>query len=359
LGITIARRNAGHPYFDQGAPSMMAADSATLPERTDIWRIDGIRPSSGFKEWQHFALFAPGMDLIVNFSIDERADSKRTARVIVLAKTDHWHGALDTADAEISRDARRASFGAASLDIRNGVYRVSVDWPQHGIGIAATLRPVTVPLYATHRPTADGGRLYWALVARLTTEGTATLGRRTYALINTLAYHDHNWGTFSWGSDFAWEWGAFLPDSPACPYSCVFSRVTNRARTLVQSQHLFVWKDTRNVLAADDDDVVKEEYAGQLLETHPFRLPAEMALTDGRRDAGLPTGIEIRGSAGPDMMTIAFQCDSSSRILIPSERDPFGTIAINELVGDVIASGNLSNEALSWRGRGIFELLRV
>ena len=338
---------------------MSTAAIRMFPERGDVWRADGAaaKDASLFKEWQHFALFANGLDLLVNFSLDQRAGA-RTSRVIVMAKSREWHGALDTTTGELSPDGRRATFGSATMDIRDGTYRVRVDWPEHDIDIDVTFRPLTTPMYAAHRPMADGRRLHWALIARLEASGTVHVGNRDWPLSNAPSYHDHNWGSFGWGSDFSWEWGSVLPDDPRSPWSCVFSRVTNRARTVIRSQHLFVWRGARNVLAAESEGVATEARGRVTPPAHPFRIPAEMALIDGRRDVDLPSLLEIVGRAGADIATLRFTTHDTGRILVPSEHDPLGKVVIHECLGDAAAHGEIAGESFQWGGRGVFELLR-
>lgn len=329
-----------------------------FPERGDIWRADGAHDIGLFKEWQHFALFAPGLDLLVNFSLTQAA-GHRASRVIVMAKTAKgWHGALDTTTGELSTDGRRAVFGDAKMDIRNGEYRVRVNWPAHSIDLDLTFRPLTTPMYAAHRPMGDGRRLHWALIARLEANGTALVGNREHQISKAASYHDHNWGSFGWGSDFAWEWGSVLPDDAREPWSVVYSRVTNRARSVIRSQHLFVWRDAHNVLAAESEGVDSRSTGRLEPPAHPFRIPAEIALLDARRDVDLPAHLEITGRAGKDHATVRFLTKDAGRILVPSETDPLGKVVIHECLGDASAQGMIGNESFQWGGRGVFELLR-
>ena len=90
----------------------------------------------------------------------------------------------------------------------------------------------------------------------------------------------------------------------------------------------------------------------------PFRIPAEMALLDGRRDVDLPEQIEIIGRAGADTATVRFVTKDTGRIVVPSERDPLGKVVIHECLGDASTYGTIAGESFQWGGRGVFELLR-
>ncbi|MBX3204540.1 MAG: hypothetical protein KF764_05695 [Labilithrix sp.] len=328
-----------------------------FPEQNDFWRIDAVRSTPAFKEWQHFVVFTKGLDLLVNFNVEERAGGERIARVILMGRTDTWHGVLDTVPVEISKDARRARFGAARLDIADGGYHVSLDWPSRRVAIRLAFHPVAMPIYTADRP-PGGRRLYWALVARANAFGTVRLGDRTFELANALAYHDHNWGSFAWGDDLAWEWGSILPEDVSSPYACVYNRVTNRARTVAHSQHLFVWREARNVLAAQRSELRVTQHGRLEVDARPFRLPAGMALIDSRRDVDLPERLEIEAGVGHDAVDVRFRTEATARILVPSEVDPLGKVVIHECVGDALVRGTIGSEPFSFGGRGVFELLR-
>ena len=64
----------------------------------------------------------------------------------------------------------------------------------------------------------------------------------TYSLDGSPAYHDHDWGHFRWGRDFAWEWGFSLPEDPSNPWSLVFVRMSDRSRHQAYTQAVFVWR---------------------------------------------------------------------------------------------------------------------
>src|SRR5262245_52300185 len=97
------------------APAMTAARPAVIAallERTDYFRRSPARYGGrgAFKEWQHFVVHAPGLMLIINFSVLDEAPTAgatpsrsgiETARVIVLAnRSGIWDGDVDRIDPE-------------------------------------------------------------------------------------------------------------------------------------------------------------------------------------------------------------------------------------------------------------------
>src|SRR5262245_65612723 len=87
------------------------------PERDDFWRVRSAASSAvPFKEWQHFVVLGPGVDLLINFSLGGRPglarDDDRAGRVIVLARGRQWTGLVAaTPDPRPSRDGCPGRFG--------------------------------------------------------------------------------------------------------------------------------------------------------------------------------------------------------------------------------------------------------
>lgn len=332
------------------------------PEREDFWRVRSAAATTvPFKEWQHFVIVAPGLDLLVNFNLAGPAglgeDGERVARVIVLVHTARWTGFVETTPRlGVSRDGCRATFGDHRVEIRNGGYRVVVDAPAHGVSIDATFQPDVAPITARRQAIAPGRRLDWSLTARLLVDARIELPGERVDLVGALGYHDHNWGHFAWGDDFTWEWGCVLPCDGG-DWAAVYSSLLNRARSELVLEQLFVWRRGDNVLAAGGLDVGSRA-RGHHRGSPELRLPPVMALLRARRDGDVPRRFEVTGRRGGDEITLRFAPATASQLIVPSERDPVGTVAIHECVGPVALTGRLDDEAIEWEGRGVFEFVR-
>lgn len=334
---------------------------ALEPEREDFWRVRSAASASvPFKEWQHFVVLAPAVDLLVNFSLEGppgfRRDAARIGRVIALARADRWTGFVDTTPPpEISRDGCAGRFGAHRVEITRGGYRIIVDAPAHRVFIDATLRPATVPITARRQPFAPGRHLDWSLTPRLTVDAWVELAGATFELAGAVGYHDHNWGHFAWGEDFTWEWGSVLPCDGG-DWAVVYSNIMNSARTQFTSEQVFVWRHGLNVLATSGPDV-RSRARGRYRARPELRIPPVMALLQ-RGDADVPRRFHATAHSGDDEVTLRFAPASVSQILVPSERSPSRVVAINECVGPVTVLGRLGGETIEWEGRGVFEFVR-
>ena len=81
------------------------------------------------------------------------------------------------------------------------------------------LHPMSMPGRAPNLTREDGPPIHWVVIPRLRAEGTIEIDGVVHHLQNAPAYHDHNWGYWSWGDDFAWEWGFGLDEDPENPWN--------------------------------------------------------------------------------------------------------------------------------------------
>lgn len=325
------------------------------PARDDFWRVRAPLDETPFKEWQHFIISTPELDLLVNFSL-ETSRTSRVGRVIVLARTARWIGFVDTVPADVSRDGCRGRFGAHRVEIVNGGYRVVVDAPRHGVAIDATFSPEVLPIVARHQLIAPGRHLDWNLTARLSVTAHVELPDATHDLTGALGYHDHNWGGFRWGDDFVWEWGCVLPRDGG-DWAAVYSNLMNRARTQLALEQLLLWRGGKNVLAAGDFEVRSRSF--ERSRSRPaLRIPSVMALLQSRTDSDVPRRLQVTARRGGDEVVLRFSPASTAQLLVPAERSLSEVITINECTGPVHIQGWIDGEAIDCEGWGVFEFVR-
>jgi hypothetical protein len=335
---------------------------AVEPARDDFWRVHApATEPAPFKEWQHFIIVAPGLDLLVNFNLasagPDAPDTGRViGRVIVLARTSRWTGFVETAaSVEISRDGCHSRFGRHRAEISARSYRIAIAAPDRGVVVDATFWPQVLPIIARRQRLAPHRHLDWTLTARLAVAAHIELPGSVFDLTDALGYHDHNWGHFHWGDDFAWEWGTILP-SDGQDWAIVYSNLMNGARTWLALEQLFVWQAGHNVLAAGGLDV-RSRMRGRCRAQPELRIPATMALLQPRL-GDLPRRFEIAADNGHSEVVLRFTPESIAQVAVPSERALCGTIAINECVGAVAVQGRIAGRSIRWEGRGVFEFVR-
>jgi hypothetical protein len=204
-------------------------------------------------------------------------------------------------------------------------------------------------------PLEDGPPLQWLLVPRLLASGVVTVEGRALRLDAVPAYHDHNWGTFRWGQDFAWEWGFGLARRAEDPWSCVFVRLTDRARLRARVQALMVWKGgLQHRLLRDRALTVTRE--GHLCPGPVPRFPRVAGLLTAGGATDVPARLTVAGAEGRDRVTVCFEPASVACVVVPDETDLTLT-RIHEVNGPLSLRGELKGEAVHFDGRGFFEFL--
>jgi hypothetical protein len=334
-------------------------------------RLDWFRRSPArfggpgeYKEWQHFLVHAPDLQLVVNFNlIDDRwGDSgEEAARLIVLARAGGQSLGevvrFASTDVEVPVGGLDARFGTNAMRFVDGSYRLTLDLPNQALRGELTLVPITMPAIANNQPLAPGRVLSWLFVPRLRASGWVQVGKRRFEFADASAYHDHNWGHFVWGDDFSWEWGSILPAAADNPWSVVYMRMADRGRARASCQGLYLWCGEQPGRIFRDHEL-EVSLHGRLVRSKFLQIPPIMALLCPRASADLPARLEVRAAAGDDVVELVFEPEELAQIIMPHERDVVGATALNEVGGRGRVHGRVAGETLELEGPGLFEFIR-
>ncbi|MDI1476487.1 hypothetical protein [Polyangium sp. y55x31] len=334
----------------------------TLPASV-LARLDAFRfphatraERAAHKEWLHFCIHGPGIDTIVNFSVTGGPEGEARAQVTALVREEQWDGDVEVHGEDevvLRRDRLGATFGKNRLEISGERYELAVTLADRPISMALSLRPTTLPLSKRQFALGSAGSLHWLLVPRLVASGTVVVSGRTHRFEGAPAYHDHNWGRFAWGGDFAWEWGYGLSASATSPWSVVFSRLADRGHHEVRTQALLLWKGAKlDRVLASRDIVVQEE--GYLRPRRVFKVPRVMALLAPETATDVPRRLDIRAAAEGDELHLGFEAEEVAQIIVPNDHD-LGITIINEIRGFLRLSGVVRGERVFMEGHAIFE----
>jgi hypothetical protein len=313
-----------------------------------------------FKEWLHFCIYGGDLDLLINLSEvdDPRRDRSRPSivRQTLLARTDRWLGGIEEIQAPrlVAGDIE-ADFDGGRLRFEDGRYRLRARGRRTPIDVDLELEPLAHPAPIHNVTVGDGPPIHWVVIPRLRASGWARVGDREFHLDGVPAYHDHNWGDFGWGRDFAWEWGFGLPPEPENPWSLVFARLSNRALTRTRMQTLFIWRD-RHAVAAFRDDQIEIRHRGLLRPSRVCRVPPVMALVARGGATDIPAEVTIRARASNAELNATFVPGDVAQVIIPND-DDLGTTIINEVAGELQADIRVGEDRGRIACRTIFEFL--
>ncbi len=335
--------------------------------RSDYFRRSpaAVGGPGGHKEWMHFCVYSEAVDVLINISfVDDlhSVDAARPAslgRWILLARTDGWHGDIDTyadeSELRVFAGQLDARLGDNEVRFRDGVYELRGALRDRPLAVDLRLEPVTFPSLVHNVQVEDGPPIHWLVLPRLLASGTITVGSRTFPVLEAPAYHDHNWGHFGWGRDFAWEWGFGLPADPEVPWSVVFVRLGDRMRTRSMMQGLMLWKDARQHRLLRDHEV-EVRHEGLLRPDRLFKVPGVMGLISPGLATDIPRRTIIAARSGEDHLEAVFHAEDVAQVILPNDAD-LGVTIINEVAGALVVEGRVRGEAVHMSGRTIFEYL--
>lgn len=325
----------------------------------------GGRP--GHKEWLHFAVHAGNLDLLTNFSIvdDVRPAAARGAELarittLVRNQNDHgeWDGDIDQYhrdEVEVRGGAIDVEFGSNFVRWSRGVLEVKSSMRNRAIDVELVLKPLVLANQANTLYVDGCPAIHWACVPRLAASGRVVLGDRVYTFQDALAYHDHNWGSWRWGQNFAWEWGYGVPDDAAQPWTLIYVRLTDRKHVTTLTQSVFLWRHARQHRFFRPDEI-EVEHEGLLRADRPFKLPRVMSLVSPARVTDIPERLIVSARGERDWLDFTFHAEDVGQVIIPNDDDLDVTI-INEVSGKIEATGRVDGEVVRISGRTIFEFL--
>lgn len=338
-----------------------------LVRSTDYLRRPSV-PLPGLcahKEWHHFLVDAPGLFLLVNMSVSEepRLDGggeRSVGRLKVLVRGEGWDGDIEVFEADaIGAQAGRIdlAFGDDRVRFKDGRYRISLALRERDLRAELELTPRALPLLVEHVILVPGKPLSWVMVPRLSASGAVLWNGRRYPIDGAAAYHDHNWGYFRWGDDFTWEWATALPRDPVCPWSVAIVRTTDRARSRLVIQALYLWRGERLGRMFRGDELTFT-CTGAARGAPILKVPRVMAMLEPGTAADVPRRIEVSARSGSAHVEVDIGVVDFAQILMPDEEGRRSVTILNQCFATLSLRGELDGERIEMEGSAVFEFIR-
>lgn len=342
--------------------NMLGATAASrLIARTDHLRWSSIRRSSDkHKEWWHYSISRPDVDVLVNMSLLENSDRSPQARITLLVRNGAgWRGEVRTVPwdrVECHTGEIAIRMADCTTHFEDGAYYVGARTSDGSIDVDFRADVATTPSLIHNVDLGSGPPLHWLMVPRLVVRGRVCVEGTRISLDGSLAYHDHNWGRFHWGGDFAWQWGYAAPPSPSIPWTLVFVRMYDRALHRVRSQGIFVWRAARQTRVFRDS-AVEYQRSGLLRAGSVCKFPPIMGLLYPGTATDVPAALTISARRDADEVVIHFEPEDIAQILVPADA-PRGATLIQEVSGTLHCSGRIDDERWEFTNRTVMEFLR-
>jgi hypothetical protein len=327
--------------------------------------VAGGPGAADHKEWHHFCVLGPGIDVIVNFSLSGhagqgqlRADQEARMILLVHERGHGWDGDVETVPLR-EVDARQGEvgirIGSSILDFGPSGFTMSVALQHRPLTARLVLEPRTLPLLARVDDSIGSGQTGWLIVPRLEATGTVVVNHRVHRIERAPAYHDHNWGRWHWGQDFGWQWGFGLPDRADDLWTVLFHHLTDRSRRTTMELTLGLWRggELHRLFRHEQLHV---EPVGYVPVGPILKVPRPMALVAPERTTDVPKQLVVTAAAGPDQARMVFTAEHTAQIVVPNETD-LGVTVINEVRGMITVEGTVKGYQVASTGAGMCEFL--
>jgi len=280
------------------------------------------------------------------------------ARLTLLVREHEWLGEVQTFaphDVAIGGGRVDLRFGPSTVRFADGRYAIRARSADGAIEADVELVPVAMPSIVNNVQYGSGPPINWLVVPRLIASGRIRVGSSVHRIDGALAYHDHNWGHFGWGRDFAWEWGYGLPAEASNPWSLVFVRLSDRAHTRCMMQGVFLWRGAREARVFWDREM-RVGQRGLRRFARLCKVPAIMGLIHPDLATDVPDELSFEGQGEGDFVRGRFVTGDGAQVILPNDRG-LGVTVINEVAGRLEVEGRVRGEELRIDGRAVFEFL--
>jgi hypothetical protein len=338
-------------------PAALRSTIARSIARTNYLRGSG--PGVAHREWFHFWISAPNLELLINYSVAAGPRAKgRAARVVVIVReAGVWEGDVDEVSEEgVELQGGRvfAQMAENVLTFEGDVFVVRGRLRRRAVAFDIKIAPTCFPSAAYGTRLADGRpSINWLVVPRLQADGVVDVRGQRHVLRAAPTYHDHNWGGFSY-RDVAWQWGHASGGAGPDALSVVFARLMNRAQTEVYVQALLLWRGPHQLRVFRDAEL--RVSAQGVCSARPFTVPRPAALLLPDRCPHVPAQLDLAGDGNGDHVSVTFEPNSIARIAVPNDYD-FGTTVIHETVGSLQLEASIAGRPAQLSSSAVFEFL--
>ena len=327
----------------------------------DLERISYLRGPTGkrqHREWFHFFLLTPEVDLLANFSLTYNPDlsSEPVYRLLVMARSgESWAGdVFDTADAVAPAGGFGFDSSIGGFRFRHGEFQLTLN--TEAVACQLRMRPASELAYTNSVSLSGHGAIRWVAMPHLISNGSIEIGEKQHQVADAATYHDHNWGKFSWGDDFSWEWLGFSADTTASaePVSGVFTRISDRYGHATLSQALMLWHEGKMIHALAGSELGVHRSGISTARTR-YRVPRVASLATPGSHADIPACFDITAQPLGRELSVQVRPGDNTQIVIPDDTRDDAITLINESRSTVNAVVPIGGQTLAVEGVGLFE----
>ena len=255
-------------------------------------------------------------------------------------------------------------------------YRVHIESGDGSGAFDAVFKPETrsAPVFNASNFSMPGTSINWLVASpKMEVSGNLSVAGEMYSLNNSRAYHDHNWGYWSWGDDLGWDWGQVsqaehYSNETTGEYSLSFGNITNANHSESINSVLNVWKDGE-IIANFSQEEMQIEHLN--LSTTDIGIPPAEIFPEYVLPQGsffFPQNTLLNASSGSDTLEIEFVTQRSVPlpVMIMDENEAGNETGgesesgvkyrvIWEMIGTYQVNGVIDGEPVSYAADGFME----
>jgi hypothetical protein len=193
-------------------------------------------------------------------------------------------------------------------------YRVHIESGDGSGVFDALFKPQTkpAPVFNASNFSIPGTTINWLVASpKMEVSGNLSVAGETYSLNNSRAYHDHNWGYWSWGDDLGWDWGQVsqagnYSNETIGEYSLSFGNITNANHSQSVNSVLNIWEDGE-IIANFSGEEIQIEHSNLStadIGIPPAEIPPTHILPQG--SFPFPQNTLLKASSVSDTLNIEF-----------------------------------------------------
>lgn len=360
-----ALANESSDYIDE----LLVSDVFHPPEEGD--------PANLYNEWHYFNMIdeEQNLSLICTFKLNGGTNSSEVLLGYYINDTsfsfykahpltpDVVNYSSESPDVRIAND---------TVTLTDEGYRVHIG-SGNGISVFDALfkpKAEPAPVFNVSNLSMPGMGINWLVASpSMEVSGNLSVAGQTYSLNNSRAYHDHNWGYWSWGDDLGWDWGQVsqagnYSNETIGEYSISFGNITNANHSQSVSSVLNVWKDGEIIgnFSGEEIQIEHSNLSTIDIEIPPAEMGQEYILPQG--SFYFPQNTLLNASSGSDTLKIDFTTQNPVPlpVMIPDGNESGNESGsgikyriIWEMIGTYEVNGVIDGKPISFTSNGFME----
>lgn len=354
--------------------TFLSLDKNHLTERVESLRIpfDNLACPLDWKDWYHYILISPSGDIkiLLNVCLNGRPDKGDIQLSIIVTFSNHWEGieknctygnvtSIPWKEKMVYRKPLRILNSSIKIEIEDNETRISLDEKQSKIQLNIKAEVEGPPILIDENTDFGSGFIGWGFIPKLLVEGNLLIGKTKIDIDKQwYCYHDHNFGQFSWGENFGWEWIVInLKDLKSDEnYQLVFDQKTDKNHSEKGFKYIFLFLKNK-IKKIFLGNTVNIEWNRSTDSKTPIRLPGTMSSIFSNQVTTNIDSINIHAVDDRDSLELNLIVDKGYQLIVPDNQERKYTI-MEEVSGNAFFKIKFDKKIIKAKGTFYGEFVR-